>query len=69
MKKVFSGRKIDVTNETAKLIGDATKLDENKIKKIMEYFDLSDKEENKQFTKPEVVKVSHQFSLLILEEL
>ena len=57
LKRLMKDRKIEVTDQTAKIIAQATNLDEDKVKKIMEYWDLSDNDSNKDFTNEEVVQV------------
>jgi len=63
--KMFTDRKIKITNRTATLISNATENDVTKVKQVMEYFDLSDNEMNKDFTREDCVKVSQLFKCCI----
>lgn len=56
LKKQFEEREITLTDITAKEIGIKTGLDEEKIKKILEYHDLSDNEANEDYADLVVVK-------------
>jgi hypothetical protein len=62
LKKQFEEREITLTDITAKEIGIKTGLDEEKIKKILEYHDLSDNEANEDYADLVVVKVKYNFS-------
>ena len=58
LKKMLDERQIETTQQTLKLIGVSTGLDDAKVKKVMEYWDLSDTGINKDFTKEDIVKVT-----------
>jgi len=61
LKEAFDDKNIKTTQATRKLIGVATGLDELKVKNLIEYWELSEVEANKNFAMESTVKVKCLF--------